>query len=62
MGACCGGYTIPEIEEASTLKELSNCLREKNNEIPVEQKEIEDYLKDNKKVPKKVTVQVKKFI
>ena len=61
MGACCdcGGYSVPEIGDAKSIKELSNFLRDKNNEIPIEQLEIDAYLKDKTKIPKKIDINVK---
>ena len=60
MGArCgCGGSEYPEIEDASTMAEISNFLKEKRNLLPIEAKEIEEYIKDNKKIPKHIDVGV----
>lgn len=40
MGACCGGAYYPEIEESSTIEELSNCLKERRKKFPIEAKEV----------------------
>ena len=51
MGACCGGNYYPEIEESSTVAELSNCLKERRKDFPIEAKEITE-------TPKKLNVSV----
>ena len=58
MGACCGGNYYPEIEESSTVAELSNCLKERRKDFPIEAKEITEYLSDPSKIPKKLNVSV----
>ena len=58
MGACCGGSYYPEIEESSTIEELSNCLKERRKDFPIEAKEITEYLSDPSKIPKKLNVSV----
>ena len=35
MGACCGGSYYSEIEESSTIEELSNCLKERRKDFPI---------------------------
>lgn len=59
MGACCGGTDIyPEIDEAGSVSEIANFLRNKAKDCNIESKEIEEYLKDKSKIPKKVDVAV----
>ena len=40
------------------MAEISNFLKEKRNLLPIEAKEIEEYIKDNKKIPKHLDVGV----
>ena len=56
MGACCGGSYYPEIEESSTIEELSNCLKERRKDFPIEAKEVTEYLSDPSKIPRKLNV------
>lgn len=57
MGACCGANLIfPEIDEAISVKAISDFLQEKRKELPIEAKELETYLNDKSKIPKKVNV------
>ena len=59
MGTCCGGSYYPEIEESSTIEELSNCLKERRKDFPIEAKEVTEYLSDPSKIPRKLNVSVR---
>ena len=57
MGVCCGNnLEYPEIEEAPSIKALSDFFKEKRKDLPLEAKEIEDYLADKSNIPRKVDI------
>lgn len=57
MGSCCVATSMfYEIEEASSINELNLILKEKKKEIPIEINEIEIYIQDKQKLPKKIDV------
>ena len=57
MGVCCGNnLEYPEIEEAPSIKALSDFFKEKRKDLPIEAKEIKDYLADKSNIPKKVDI------
>ena len=57
MGICCGNnLEYPEIEEAPSIKALSDFFKEKRKDLPLEAKEIEEYLTDKSNIPRKVDI------
>lgn len=61
-GACCGGSTFyPEIDEVTSLSELSKFLREKQDFVVKQAEEIKEYIDDKGKIPKSIEVAVTSY-
>ena len=58
MGFCCSAtISDPEIEDAQTIHELIVILNNRKIGLPIEKKEIEDYLEDPRKEIKSVGIE-----
>ena len=58
MGFCCSAnISDPEIEDAQTIHELIVILNNRKIALPIEKKEIEDYLEDPNKEIKSVGIE-----
>ena len=58
MGFCCSeNISYPEIEDAQTIHELIVILNNRKIALPIEKKEIEDYLEDPNKEIKSVGIE-----
>jgi len=58
MGFCCSAnISDPEIEDAQTIHELIVILNNRKINLPIEKKEIEDYLEDPRKEIKSVGIE-----
>jgi hypothetical protein len=56
MGCCGTQSSYPEIDESSSIEELSKQLNNKIEQIQIEIKELDDYLLDKSNIPKTVDV------